>query len=231
MKKKLILAILTISICFIQSINKVNASEDNFTNKEKQYIEELYGNDYILSAEEKAWIKNMNIDSNGYSIVSNDDFIAPYDMATETEMKSIRISNSNGKVTIVSSWKKEFQVKNYDVIAARFQNASWNENKKYFSIINSSTKYKCTDFKVFENGVGCSFKLPNRVKNMLVTLYFEVSGSGIVYATYQHSKTNRLTLNDSKNYSLSANGYGKVLQFNNKVAPYYDNMRGVEINI
>ena len=231
MKKKLILAILAMSIFFIPSLSKVNASEYVFSNKEKQYIEELYGNDYILSSEEKEWIKNMNIDSNNYSIVNSIDFTVPYSTLVSTEMKNIRISNSNGVITVVAKWVKEPQVKNYDVIASRLEGLTL-ERENYFSDISvGASKYECKNFKLYDNGIGCSFKLPQSIKNATITLYFKTKGSGTVYATYQHSKTNRLTLNDSNNYSLSANGYGKVLQFNNKVAPYYDNMRGVEINI
>lgn len=231
MKKKLIIAIFTISICFISGINKVNANEYNFSSLEKQYIEELYGSDYEFSKEEYEWIKKLEIDKSGYRIVTNEQNIIPYIEINETDMKILKISQSNDCITVAVSWKKEAQVKNYDVIAARFSGLTL--NRSYYSsyITTKSSKYKCQNYKLYDNGIGCSFKLPQSVKNVTIALYFKTNGSGTVYATYQHSKTNRLTLNDSKNYSLSANGYGKVLQFNNKVAPYYDNMRGVEINI
>ena len=57
---------------------------------------------------------------------------------------------------------------------------------------------------------------------------FTYSGSGTIYASYQHAKTN-VTLATSKKYTIAQGGYGNVLLFDNNVQIKYDNMTGVSI--
>lgn len=43
-----------------------------------------------------------------------------------------------------------------------------------------------------------------------------VSGSGTIYGSYQHASTTA-TLEESKKYTISHLGYGKVIKFNDNV--------------
>ena len=57
-----------------------------------------------------------------------------------------------------------------------------------------------------------------------------VSGSGTIYGSYQHASTTA-TLEESKKYTISHLGYGKVIKFNDNVKKKYDAMTGVDLNI
>lgn len=60
---------------------------------------------------------------------------------------------------------------------------------------------------------------------------FKVNGSGIVYATYQHSTTNKISYVQSRNFYISSAGLGRVLSFKNGIEKYYDGMQGVSITV
>ena len=51
-----------------------------------------------------------------------------------------------------------------------------------------------------------------------------------VYGSYQHAMT-AVTLAKSKSYTISHNGYGKVINFATAVQNDYDNMQGVSIEL
>lgn len=62
------------------------------------------------------------------------------------------------------------------------------------------------------------------------SLTFMVSGSGTVYGTYQHAVSS-VTLNQSKDYTISSFGLGKVLDFSSSVKDKYDRMTGVDLAV
>ena len=78
------------------------------------------------------------------------------------------------------------------------------------------------------NGFGVSFKLPTGGSSLNITQMFEVSIGGTVYASYQHANKTS-TLDKSKDYSISKNGYGGVFLFSTLSSSYYDGMDGVYI--
>ena len=73
------------------------------------------------------------------------------------------------------------------------------------------------------------FKVKNG-SSLELSLTFMVSGSGTIYGSYQHASTTA-TLEESKKYTISHLGYGKVIKFNDNVKKKYDAMTGVDLNI
>ena len=115
-------------------------------------------------------------------------------------------------------------IKSYDVIGTyldgltlvgavdtKIQNISFNEIKKNI------------------NGFGVSVKIPT-LGNPIITQRFKVTGSGTIYGSYQHA-TKSVTLSQSKNYTISKKGLGKVFLFEEPFKTYYDNSPGVDITI
>ena len=55
-------------------------------------------------------------------------------------------------------------------------------------------------------------KLPGSGSNIVFNQTFTVSGSGRVYASYQHAKSS-VSQADSKSFSISSSGLGNVFYF------------------
>ena len=75
--------------------------------------------------------------------------------------------------------------------------------------------------------------LVNGATNYCLSLsinYFKDINNGTVYGTYQHSQRD-ISLSQSQRYTISANGYGGVLDFDSSVEDYFDGMGGVSINV
>ena len=65
--------------------------------------------------------------------------------------------------------------------------------------------------------------------NLEISLTFMVSGSGTVYGSYQHAST-ATTLAESKKYTISSSGYGRVINFDASVRNKYAAMTGVDLS-
>ncbi len=159
----------------------------------------------------------------------------------ETEYKRIIIKNNDNKINLTVEWKKNPAVRSFDVIALRgvgvtFDYDSINGSQSY-SLNNNVSKiyyYNNSDnVKLFSNGFGVSMNLVNGASNYSLSLninYFKDVNNGTVYGTYQHSQRD-ISLSQSQRYTISANGYGGVLDFDSSVEDYFDGMGGVSINV
>lgn len=82
-----------------------------------------------------------------------------------------------------------------------------------------------------DNGFGISMNLVDAAKTYECTIEATVTATtewATVYGSYQHAATN-VTLAQSKSYTISHNGYGKVINFATAVQNDYDGMQGVSI--
>ena len=86
-----------------------------------------------------------------------------------------------------------------------------------------------TDRGVHALDQGVSFKL-STYSNLESSITFYINGTGLLYSSYQHA-TSSVTLNQSKNYTISSLGYGNTTLFANSVAGKYDGMAGVYIPV
>jgi hypothetical protein len=148
----------------------------------------------------------------------------------ETSYKQLRITRNGNFINANLLWVQNPTIRSYDVFCIRFNGPTiigtplFREYYSFNGETHSSSNYSRKDFT---NGFGVSVKLP--IYNHLESdITFTYSGSGTIFASYQHATTN-VSLTQSKKYTLSPNGYGSVLLFNSSIEPKYDNMPGVSI--
>ena len=159
----------------------------------------------------------------------------------ETEYKKILIEDIAGEIFMQVDWKKNPAVRSYDVIALRgvgvtFDYDSINGNQQYTINGNmSKINYDSTteNVKLFSNGFVISMNLVNGASNYSLSLninYFKDINNATIYGSYQHAQRN-ITLSQSQDYDISANGLGGVIDFNGSVRSYFDGMGGVSITV
>ena len=148
----------------------------------------------------------------------------------ETAYKQLRITRNGNFIDANLVWVQNPVTRSYDVFGIRFYGPSIVGTplfREYYSVNGvtySSSNYSRKDFT---NGFGISVKLPS-YNHLESDITFTYTGSGNIYASYQHAITN-VTLTQSKKYTLSSSGYGNVLLFDTNIQPKYDNMTGVSI--
>lgn len=228
-------------ICFIFAISIIDSNVYAMTNKNGVEIDDniykklvyYYGDEYLMTMTNDDYNYLISQDINNIKMVSIDD--APeYSLLSDdvtTNYKKLKIVVAGNRVTIRLDWLVQPKVKNYDIIAARLSGVKLNSiiGAKY--IYGSDYEIKqISGIKTFDNGLGFSFKVPTS-KILCIFLEFSISGSGNIYATYQHSTTNRINYAQSQNFYLSNSGLGRVLSFKNGLEKYYDAMNGVSIAV
>ena len=171
----------------------------------------------------------------------NVNMISLYSTNHETEYKKMTIEVKNREIILTVDWKKNPAIRSYDVIALRgvgitFDYDSINGIQDYYLNNSKSSIYYnnlSENVKLFSNGFGVSMNLVNGASNYSLSLsinYFKDVNNGTVYGTYQHSQRD-ISLSQSQRYTISANGYGGVLDFDSSVEDYFDGMGGVSINV
>lgn len=163
-----------------------------------------------------------------------------------TSYKNIEIStttlNSNGYyVYVTNEWLITPRVKSYDVIAMRTDDAiitSGSQKGIQLYTTNGVTRgveysYQGTNMVLSSNGFGISMNLVDAAQGFTCEIEAIVTATSqwaTVYGSYQHAMT-AVTLAKSKSYTISHNGYGKVINFATAVQNDYDNMQGVSISL
>lgn len=146
--------------------------------------------------------------------------------------KAVRLIKTGDWVTLTGTWMVVPNVHSYDVIAVRLSgctlNGDYTFKQTYASSGNTYYVYNGVN-QTFSNGFGSSALLQYGTDNEY-SLTFRVSGSGTVYGTYQHAAQS-VTLAESQNYFIGANGYGNVVVFGSNVALRYDQMNGVNLAV
>ncbi|MDE6141153.1 MAG: hypothetical protein K2G03_00980, partial [Bacilli bacterium] len=155
-----------------------------------------------------------------------------YSTSHETNSKTMKISkscNSTCSISVVVTWKNVPNTKSYDVIGAYLDGISL--------IKHSSTKVKTStssnsslEIQQEKSGFGVSISLPTSGSNYVISQTYTVSKGGTVYASYQHAKSS-ISLANSKNYTISREGYGGVFKFSGTAKNIYDAMGGVSITV
>ena len=143
-------------------------------------------------------------------------------------------------IDLTNLWLKSPYIKSYDVIAIRTDDATVTEGTQRgtqtYIYTNGSTgtvNYSNggTNMVKASNGFGISMNLVDAAKTYECTIEAVVTATtewATVYGSYQHAATN-VTLAQSKSYTISHNGYGKVINFATAVQNDYDGMQGVSI--
>lgn len=162
-----------------------------------------------------------------------------------TTYKNIQIFSTDAGdntylIILDNLWLKSPYIKSYDVIAMRTDDATitegTQEGTQAYIYTNGSVGYvnysnNGTNMVKASNGFGISMNLVDDANTYECTIEATVTATtewATVYGSYQHAATN-VTLAQSKSYTISHNGYGKVINFATAVQNDYDGMQGVSI--
>lgn len=163
-----------------------------------------------------------------------------------TTYKNIQImttdtGNNSYLVQLINDWLITPRVKSYDVIAMRADDATiiaGTQSGMQAYVSNGKTdtveySYQGTNMVLSSNGFGISMNLVDAAQGFTCEIEAIVTATSqwaTVYGSYQHAMT-AVTLAKSKSYTISHNGYGKVINFATAVQNDYDNMQGVSIEL
>ena len=163
-----------------------------------------------------------------------------------TSYKNIEITTSQTGtnsyfIYVTNNWLITPRVKSYDVIAMRVDDATISSGTQrgmqayttngITDVVNYS--YQGTNMVLSSNGFGISMNLVDAAQGFTCEIQAIVTATSqwaTVYGSYQHAMT-AVTLAKSKSYTISHNGYGKVINFATAVQNDYDNMQGVSIEL
>ena len=146
--------------------------------------------------------------------------------------KTISIVKNGSYITLLAKWKSIPSVFSYDVIAVRLSGVTLNGSFTFKQVYKSGGTYYTIyngNNQTFSNGFGSSALLHSGTDQQY-SLTFKVTGTGTVYGSYQHA-TSTVTLNQSKNYTISSSGLGGVINFASSVIGYYDGTPGVDLSV
>lgn len=227
MKKVIIFLLTMLYIPFIVNAKEI-INENNVSMEEDIYsrLVELYSKNYIdnLSLEEYNYIMSVGLDN--IEVVSSKD----NSYARSATAYDVKLTKVKDDITFLVTWNRKPLVMSYDVIGFRYNGTL---KAKFISFLQQNKDNQGTSsvyyLKSFNNGFGLSFPLLTSSSTEII-VKLQVSGSGTLYATYQHA-TKLISLSNSKKYTISEDGYGKVLKFDNSVKSTYDNKNGLSINI
>ena len=209
-------------------------TENDFTIEQKLYkVTQTANGTYTTEEINLDYIDDIE---NGMLTSTND--IISY----ETTYKRIRIidvelSSTAHQITIYTQWLINPVTKSYDVTAMRVEDANiidGTQSGLQAYIKNGTTGFvqyspNGTNIVKSDNGFGISMNLVNNATYFETDITANVvatSQYAKVYGTYQHAVTD-LSLGDSQSYTISHNGYGRVLNFATGVQHKYDGMNGV----
>lgn len=229
---------------FIVSEDVSAYSEENYINSENVEIKydlykelcNIYSEGYIefITQDKFDLIKDNNLSDIDVTEVSDFPLISTLSSSHTTTYKRLKIIKNGMLITLQLTWLNIPTVRSYDVMGIRFDGPSlsgtpaFNQTYKIDGIAKKETTHYLQNFS---NGFGTSFLLPSgNVTNLVQSLDFLYSGTGKVYGSYQHAQKN-ITLANSKKYTISAYGYGNVLDFDSSVKDSYDAMGGVDLSV
>lgn len=247
--KKVVTLLFCILGTFVFSLTIVNADEAFYTNEkgvslteeEYNFISELYweGYHHNLTPDDYNKFASNNLFGQEITKVTYDEDEHRINPTRgdihETSAKRLTISKVCGaticSITTILRWKGDPVTKSYDVMGSYIYGNNLSRVSTPITYLDySGGSINCLDIKYNGNHFGTTVKLQNSSTNMVISQTFEVSGSGIVFASYQHAMSNT-TLGNSKLYNFSMGGYGGVFSFYGAAVGVYDGMGGVGIAI
>ena len=184
---------------------------------------------------------------------NNEDLASPNGYVThDTASKSLTLdvyyyTSSVVKIEEIVYWLVEPKVRSYDVLAVRWELGTGSSYKvdTYNGAQIDGFEFdggKSQDYvpggsnsKQASNGIGISMNIFDTLNSggveLRLNVYGKLTGEMAVYGSYQHATSN-VTLAQSKDYTFSASGLGKVIKFNSSsIKSRYDNMQGVVTTI
>lgn len=178
--------------------------------------------------------------------IRNNAGVSTLDVTYSTTYKKISLidtalSNNGHHLSVYTRWLIVPATQSFDVTALRVEDATIVEGTQYglqVYIKNGTTgsvnySPNGTNIRKADNGFGISMNLVNGASYYETEISANViatSQSAKAYGTYQHAVTD-LTLDASQSYTISHNGFGRVLNFATGVQNYYDGMNGVSLSL
>lgn len=248
MKKALKVLVIVVCFCVILGTRSVSAKEVAYTNEkgfeltqdEYNFFTKIYGQKFVQKYLDQD-IYNQFPDTD----FANDEVVTKVYSTNESRQnpskdspyfsspaKSLLISNYCNQTTcrifVTATWLGDPTVKSYDDIGVYLDGPSrmgsaithaYSDDNSNFA---AATKYQ-TD------GFGASILLPEG-NDIIITQSFYYTGTGTVYASYQHAMLNT-TLAVAQSFNISDIGYGGVFDFYNNADLVYDNMNGVDLDV
>lgn len=172
--------------------------------------------------------------------------IMPAAASYTTSYKNIQIlrtstGNNYYLMYLINDWLIEPSTKSYDVIAMRVDDATMvagTQSGIQMYMVNGTSgsvnySYQGTNMVLSSNGFGISMNLVDAADEFTCEIEAIVQATtewATVYGSYQHAVRN-VTLAQSKSYTISHNGYGKVVNFATGIQNTYDEMKGVSISL
>ncbi len=236
MKKKIIfLAILLIFpiVSYAKSAFYTNKNGISLTEEEYNYLTQRFSERFISIMSQDDY-NNLIDESLMDKEVKKSFSVMP--LASdyyETGSKRLTISSvcnsSYCSISVELKWLRDPTVRSYDVIGAYLLNTKLLTDPTTV-LVSSTEDYGSENILKQTNGFGVSIKLPEKATDIYIYQYYNVSLGGSIYQSYQHAARSA-SLSDSKKYTISRSGYGKVFLFDNSVREKYDAMGGVYINL
>ena len=170
------------------------------------------------------------------------DGVACWETNAKKLFMRVYVDTSQGDYQFVMNnlWKSIPSVKSYDVMGFRWTSTSNEFIRTNYSGVqvynnNQYIQYSMggTNSKTASNGLGISMNIVDSASTYLsntIIMYagFSMNTVVTVYGTYQHA-TSDLSLANSKSYSFSSSGLGKVLYYSNtNIRNKYDNMQCIK---
>lgn len=189
---------------------------------------------------------NIEVSEDEYHNAENGIVCYSGDASYTTAYKYILLSSSPGSsnhfiVSLTTVWLITPYMKSYDVNGIRGYEAvpvegtqsgvqlyATSSNGPYSKV---NYAHDGTNIVKKSNGFGISMNLvdaANYFETEIDALFKANSKYAEVFGTYQHAIVN-VTLAESRNYNISHNGLGKVINFYDNNESYYDQMQGVSL--
>ena len=158
----------------------------------------------------------------------------PQGLVHETASKKLAMSksctSSNCYISVVLTWKKQPNVKSYDVIGALlYGNLDLVGEPDTWLGYSGGTLFYGDEYYV-GGGFGTSVKVQTSTTYMQIGQSYIVSGTGTLYASYQHATSN-ITKATSQLYTVGYGGWGGVFHFYGNAVGKFDHMGGVNTYI
>ena len=160
--------------------------------------------------------------------------VMPRGTVHETQAKKLMLAKSCGSsfcsITVTLDWKGQPVIKSWDVIGAYlYGNLTLNSNVlTTFTYSGGTIGYD--DPYYTTGGFGTSVRVKTSSTNMRAYQSYDVYGTGTVFASYQHARSN-ISKSTSHLFTIGAGGYGGVFYFYGAASNVYDQMGGVNVGV
>lgn len=241
------LSIIVVCLTLLFGVQSVSAKEVVYTNDngieldqyEYNFFKKVYGVKFLKYLDEDVYnqysdidFKTVEVESNQYIQGNNLSDFGERGTFFSTAYKSINISKFCGilcRVVTTATWLDEPALRTYDVIGAYLDGPTRTNTPATSVYSTTSTGTAVTN--VFDStGFGAIVDLPDDGEDIVITQSFTYTGTGTIYASYQHTM-NTPTLSQAQSFYTSVLGYGSVFYFYNGAEDIYDDMPGVDIDV